>query len=82
MVFIYKGIIILKGEKDSILDSHSIIRGKKSLLDNDTKKTLLSYNENSFGFDGLTADMKSAFEVFGEDVVYDKVNLEDIIRKN
>ena len=49
------------------------------LLDEDTKKYLISYNENSFGFDGLTSNYKEAFEVFGKEVVYDKANLEDIL---
>ena len=79
LVFIYKGKIILNSDKESILENHRIIRGSKELLDEETKKYLVSYNENSFGFDGLTANYKEAFEVFGEEVVYDKANLEDIL---
>ena len=79
LVFIYKGKIILNSDKESILENHRIIRGSKELLDEETKKYLISYNENSFGFDGLTANYKEAFEVFGQEVVYDKANLEDIL---
>ncbi|MDK2562147.1 ABC transporter ATP-binding protein [Romboutsia sedimentorum] len=79
LVFIYDGKIILKGDKESILENHSIIRGNKSLLDNETKKALISYNENSFGFDGLTNNVKNSHEIFGEEVVYDKPNLEDLL---
>lgn len=79
LVFIYNGKIILKGEKDIILDNHRIIRGNKNLIDNDTKKELVSFKENQFGFEGLTPNKKSAYEVFGEEVVYDKANLEDIL---
>lgn len=79
LVFIYRGKIILNGDKESILENHKIIRGNKELLDDDTKKYLISYQENSFGFDGLTYDYKTAYEIFGEEVVYDKANLEDII---
>ena len=79
LVFIYKGKIILNSDKETILENHRIMRGKKELLDEETKKYLISYNENSFGFDGLTANYKEAFEVFGEEVVYDKANLEDIL---
>ncbi|MBQ6630581.1 MAG: sodium ABC transporter ATP-binding protein, partial [Romboutsia sp.] len=61
------------------LENHKIIRGNKELLDDDTKKYFISYKENSFGFDGLTSDYKIAYEIFGEEVVYDKANLEDII---
>lgn len=79
LVFIYNGEIILNGDKESILERHRIIRGSKELLDDDTKKILISYKENSFGFDGLTYDYKTAYEIFGEEVVYDKANLEDIL---
>ena len=79
LVFIYKGKIILNGDKESILENHKIIRGSKELLDDDTKKYFISYQENSFGFDGLTFNYKTAYEIFGEEVVYDKANLEDII---
>ena len=79
LVFIYKGKIILNGDKESILENYKIIRGSKELLDDDTKKYFISYQENSFGFDGLTFNYKTAYEIFGEEVVYDKANLEDII---
>ena len=79
LVFIYKGKIILSSDKESILENHRIIKGGKELLDDETKKYLISYNKNSFGFDGLTDNYKEAFEIFGEEVVYDKANLEDIL---
>ena len=79
LVFIYKGKIILSSDKESILENHRIIRGSKELLDDETKKYLISYNKNSFGFDGLTDNYKEAFEIFGQEVVYDKANLEDIL---
>ncbi|EQK43321.1 ABC transporter family protein [[Clostridium] bifermentans ATCC 638] len=79
LVFIYEGNIILSGNKEDILENHKIIRGKKDLLDVDTKKELISYTENSFGFNGMTSNVKNAYEVFGEEVVYDNANLEDIL---
>lgn len=79
LVFIYNGKIILNGDKESILESHRIIRGSKDLLDDDTKKAFISYKESSFGFEGLTSNYKVAYEIFGEEVVYDKANLEDIL---
>ena len=79
LVFIYNGKIILNGDKESILESHRIIRGSKDLLDDDTKKAFISYKESSFGFEGLTSNHNVAYEIFGEEVVYDKANLEDIL---
>ena len=79
LVFIFEGKVILYGDKESILENHKIIRGNKELLDIETKKELISYNENSFGFEELAKDIKSAYEVFGEEVIYDNANLEDIL---
>lgn len=79
LVFIYEGNIILSGNKEDILENHKIIRGNKELLDIDTKKEFISYTENSFGFSGMTSNVKNAYEVFGEEVVYDNANLEDIL---
>ncbi|WP_419741673.1 ABC transporter ATP-binding protein [Paraclostridium dentum] len=79
LIFIYEGNIILSGNKEDILENHKIIRGNKELLDIDTKKELISYTENSFGFNGMTSNVKYAYEVFGEEVVYDNANLEDIL---
>ena len=79
LVFIYKGNIILEGEKYSILEEHSIIRGRKELLTNETKEVFVSVSKNSFGFEGLSRNKKQAYEIFGEEVVYDKPNLEDIL---
>lgn len=79
LVFIFEGKVILYGDKESILENHKIIRGNKELLDIETKKELIAYNENSFGFEGLAKNIKSAYEVFGEEVIYDNANLEDIL---
>ncbi|MDU2147625.1 MAG: ABC transporter ATP-binding protein [Paeniclostridium sordellii] len=79
LVFIFEGKVILYGDKESILENHKIIRGNKELLDIETKKELISYNENSFGFEGLAKNIKSAYEVFREEVIYDNANLEDIL---
>lgn len=79
LAFIYDGKIILKGDKEDILESHKIIRGNKELLDIETKKELVAFRENSFGFEGLTSNIKNAKDIFGEEVIYDKANLEDIL---
>ena len=79
IIFIYKGKIILHGEKDNILENHSIIKGKKELLDEETGKYVLSPKVNSFGFTALTSNKSEVYEVFGEEVIYEKPTLEDIM---
>lgn len=79
LVFIYKGEIFLDGDKDSILQNHVIVKGKNELLQKDTENVFISVNKTSFGFEGLVKNKEKAYELFGEEVVYDKPNLEDIL---
>lgn len=79
LVFIYEGEIFLADDKDSILESHVIVKGKNELLQRDTKDIFISVDKNNFGFEGLVKDKEKAYELFGEEVVYDRPNLEDIL---
>lgn len=79
LVFIYKGNIFLSGDKDTILQEHVIVKGKKQLLNKEIKDLFISINENAFGFEGLVNNRKKAYEVFGEEALYDKPNLENIL---
>lgn len=79
IILIDKGRIVLSEEKDKLLESHSVVKGKIELLDNETKKAFVSIKESEFGFTGLIKDKSIAYEIFGEEVVYNKPNLEDIM---
>ena len=79
LVFIYKGKIFLADDKDSILQDHIIVKGNNELLQKETKDIFISVNINSFGFEGLVKNKEKAYELFGEEAVYDKPNLEDIL---
>lgn len=76
---IFNGKIILYDEKDALIENHSIVKGDRKLLTKETKKSFVSYKTNICGFEGLTNNKKEAYEIFGEEVIYDKVNLEDIL---
>ena len=79
LVFIYKGKIVLSGEKDSIIEKHSVVKGKNELLSKDTENVFISISKNSFGFEGLVDNKNKAYDLFGEEVIYDKPNLEEIL---
>ncbi|TGY44484.1 ABC transporter ATP-binding protein [Clostridium sartagoforme] len=79
IIFIYKGQVILQGEKDYILETHSIVKGKNELLDEDTKNALISVKSTGYNFEGLTDNKEKAFDVFGKEVIYERANLEDIM---
>lgn len=79
IVMIYKGKILLKGEKDEILDNHVIVKSKKDLIDASIKKDFISLKECAFGFEGLISNRKKAYELFGNEAIYEKCTLEDIL---
>lgn len=79
IVFIYDGKIILSGEKDSLIEKHRIVKGKTELINDETKNIFVKLNNKSIGFEGLVYDKDEAYEIFGDEVIYDKPNLEDIL---
>ena len=79
IVMIYNGKILLKGEKDEILDNHTLVKSKKDLIDNSIKNEFISLKEYAFGFEGLISDRKKAYELFGDEAIYEKCTLEDIL---
>ena len=79
IVMVYNGKILLQGEKDAILDNHVIVKSKKELIDNTIKKQFISLKENAFGFEGLISNKKKAYELFGNEAIYEKCTLEDLL---
>lgn len=77
--FIDKGRIILKGQKDELLENHKIVKGANSMLNEETSKKLIGIRESSFGFDALTNNFDETFTTFGEQAIYEKPNLEDLM---
>jgi len=61
------------------LDNHALVKGSKNLLDDETKKSFIYVKENDFGFEGLTKNKSLSYEIFGDEVLYDKINLEDLL---
>lgn len=79
IVMVYNGEILLQGEKDSILDNHVLVKSKKDLIDNTIQKQFISLKENAFGFEGLISNKKKAYELFGNEAIYEKCTLEDLL---
>lgn len=79
IVLIDEGKILLKGEKDEILEEHVLVKGKKELFDKEIKEEFIGIKNNSFGFEGMIYGRKKAFELFGKEVVYERCSLEDIL---
>lgn len=79
IVMIYNGNILLQDEKDSILENHVLVKIKKELFDESIRKEFISIKENSFSFEGLMNSKEKAYELLGNEAIYEKCNLEDIL---
>lgn len=79
VTFINQGKIIFSEAKDKVLEDYAIVKGKKELLDSDTKKEFISVRENSFGFEALTKNIEDIKRVFKRDILIEKPTLEEVM---
>ncbi|WP_017150848.1 ABC transporter ATP-binding protein [Bacillus bingmayongensis] len=81
ITFINEGEIVFTGEKDEILENHVIVKGSNDLLELDPegKKLFIGLRKNKFGFEGLAKDKQAIEDWFGQEVVLEKPNLDEIV---
>ncbi|WP_096438286.1 ABC transporter ATP-binding protein [Alteribacter populi] len=79
ITFIDEGNILFHETKDDILERFAIVKGDTQLLDADTRKHLIGIRETDFGFEALTANRAEIAKVFGQEVLVEPANLEQIM---
>lgn len=78
VVFIDGGKIVLKGNKDEILEKHGILRCKKDELKNINKALLVSAEASSLGAEALINDRKTAKKLY-PGMIIEPAGLEEIM---
>lgn len=78
VVFIDGGKIVLKGNKDEILEKHGILRCKKDELKNISQSLLVSAETSSLGAEVLVNDRKVAEKLYPE-MIIEPAELEQIM---
>lgn len=79
LVFINEGELVFNAEKDVLLDSYKIVKGKLEQLDNDLRQLFVHLKETSLGFEGLTLDHAVFTELYGNSVQLEPVTIEDLM---
>ncbi|MBC2580042.1 ATP-binding cassette domain-containing protein [Clostridium sp. DJ247] len=79
ITFLNKGKVVFSSTKDDILETYSIVKGDKSLLDRDIRKEFVGIRENSFGFEALTSNTDKIKKLFRDNALIEKATLEDIM---
>lgn len=78
IAYIREGRLLLFEEKDRMLEEYRLVKGENSLLDA-AGPLLIGPRVTSVGFTALTRDPAGVFRKWGDSVVMEKPNLEDIM---
>jgi len=79
ITFINKGKLVFSESKDQILECYGLVKGRKELLDSDTRSEFVSIKETDLGFEALTKDISKARKIFKDSAIIEKASLEDIM---
>ena len=74
-----EGKKLLMGTKDEIIESHSLVKADKSLLNPESKNLFINIRENKFGFDGLTNKLEDIAQHLTKDYLVERPRVEDIM---
>lgn len=79
LIIINDGKILLQGAKDEIIEEHRVVKGDKKLLTSENRKDFVAIKENSYGFEGLTKEVNKLSKAYGDKLVMEKPNIEEIM---
>lgn len=77
LIMIDDGRVLFQEDKDTLLDTHRIIKGDSAALTTDTRPLFLSLEETAYGFTGLTR-APEALDAF-PDALVERPTVEDIM---
>lgn len=77
LVMIDNGKILFEEDKDMLLESHRLVKGK-GILPAETKKLFLKVEQAKYGFTGVTNQVEQTRSMF-PDAVFERVTVEDIM---
>lgn len=79
LICINQGKILFQKSMEEIRESFHIVKGKKEMIDEDTKRLFLNIEMSEVGFQALFEGNPSIFEPYAEEIVIEKATIEDIL---
>lgn len=79
LIIINDGKILLQGAKDEIIEEHRLVKGDKNLLTLENRKDFVAIKENSYGFEALTKEANKLSRTYGDKLVMEKPNIEELM---
>ena len=78
IIFMDKGKIILKKNRDELLDQYGILRCDMDKLKEISKEDIICYKKNKYSYDVLVSDRNKMKKKYKDEVI-DKITLEDLM---
>ncbi|MFX3617056.1 MAG: ABC transporter ATP-binding protein [Sporolactobacillus sp.] len=78
IILIDQGRLLFGEEKDSLLDSHIIVKGDNRWINSETRSLFIKLNQSSYGFDGLSQQREVIQRLMPEAII-ERPTIEDIM---
>lgn len=78
LILIDQGKIILNEEKDTLLDTHGLVKGDHRMLNDHTRQLFINLRETEYGFEGVT-NKKSQVREQMKGVLIERPTIENIM---
>lgn len=79
VTLIHQGNILLSTSKEALFEQYSVLKGERSLLNDNLRPYLIGLRENQFGFEALTSDKEQVQQLAPGRAILERPTLEDIM---
>ena len=73
------GRLLFDKTKDELMDAHAVVKGPLSLLNGPVEALFIGIRKSDYGFEALTADRAAARKLLGEQAVFERASVEDLM---
>ncbi|HEB2440929.1 ABC transporter ATP-binding protein [Bacillus thuringiensis] len=78
IILIDDGQILIDEEKDTLVESHALVKGDNQLINNQTEKLFLNLSQTKYGFEGITHKIDDVCRLM-PGVLMERPTIEDIM---
>ena len=73
------GRLLFNKTKDELMDAHAVVKGPLSLLTAPVEALFVGVRKGDYGFEALTDDRVAARKLLGEQAVFERASVEDLM---
>ena len=73
------GRLLLNKTRDELMDAHAVVKGPLSLLSGPAEALFIGVRKSDYGFEALTADRTAARKLLGDQALFERASVEDLM---